>query len=68
MFKYLGETVTNSNGICEEIKRRMYMGNAYYYTFENILSSRLLSKKLKVCVFQCQPTALLRASGSTQGG
>ena len=21
-----------------------------------------------VCVFQCQPTALLRASGSTQGG
>ena len=39
---------------------------------EKILLSHLLSKKLKVntyvvCVFQCQPTVLLRTSGSVQG-
>ena len=30
--KYLGVTVTNTNEICEEIKRRMNMGNACYYS------------------------------------
>ena len=43
--KYLGVTVTNSNDIREEIKRRINMGNASYYLLEKILSSRLLSKK-----------------------
>ena len=35
-------TVTNINDIREEIKRRINMGNACYYSFEKILSSRLL--------------------------
>ena len=39
---------TNTNDIREEIKRRINMGNACYYSLEKILSSRLLSKKLKV--------------------
>ena len=30
-FKYLGLTVTNTNDIPKEIKRRMNMGNACYY-------------------------------------
>ena len=47
-FKYLGVTVTNTNVIHEEIKRRINLGNACYYSLEKILSSRLLSKKLKV--------------------
>ena len=47
-FKYLGVTVTNMNDIREEIKRRINMGNSCYYSLEKILSSRLLSKKLKV--------------------
>ena len=47
-FKYLGVTVTNTNDIREEIKRRINTGNACYYSLEKILSSRLLSKKLKV--------------------
>ena len=46
-FKYLGLTVTNTNDIREEIKRRVNMGNACYYSHEKILSSRLLSNKLK---------------------
>ena len=47
-FKYLGVTITNTNDIREEIKRRINMGNACYYSLEKILSSRLLSEKLKV--------------------
>ena len=47
-FRYLGVTVTNTNDIREEIKHRINMGNACYYSLEKILSSRLLSKKLKV--------------------
>ena len=47
-FKYLGVTVTNTNDIREEIKRRMNMGNACYYPLEKILLSHLLSKKFKV--------------------
>ena len=31
-FKYLGGTVTNTNDIREEIKRRINMGNACYYS------------------------------------
>ena len=48
-FRYLG--VTNTNNIREEIKRRINMGNACYYSLEKILTSRLLSKKLKVKTF-----------------
>ena len=47
-FRYLGVTVTNTIDIREEIKRRINMGNACYYSVEKILSSLLLSKKLKV--------------------
>ncbi|KAJ4431597.1 hypothetical protein ANN_20196 [Periplaneta americana] len=41
-FKYLGAIVTNINVAREEIKRRMNMGNACYYSVEKLLSSSLL--------------------------
>ena len=47
-FRYLVVTVTNTNDIREEIKRKVNMGNACYYSPEKVLSSRLISKKLKV--------------------
>ena len=47
-FRYQGITVTNTNDIRIEIKRRINMGNACYYSLQKILSSCLLSKKLKV--------------------
>ena len=47
-FRYLGVQVTNINDIREEIKRRINMENACYYSLEEILSSRLLSKNLEV--------------------
>ena len=46
-FKYLGVRATNINDIREEIKCRINIGNACYYSLEKILSSRLLSMKLK---------------------
>ena len=46
-FRYLGVTVTNTNDIREEIKRRINMGNACYYSIEKILSSHLLSKEIE---------------------
>jgi hypothetical protein len=46
-FKYLGTTLTNQNDIHNEIKSRLNSGNACYYSLENLLSSRLISKNLK---------------------
>jgi len=47
-FKYLGTTLTNQNSIAEEIKSRFKSGNACYHSVQNLLSSRLLSKNLKI--------------------
>jgi hypothetical protein len=43
-FKYLGMTPTNQNDIHDEIKSRLNSGNACYYSVQNLLSSRLISK------------------------
>jgi len=47
-FKYLGTTLTNQNSIAEEIKGRLRSGNACCHLVQNLLSSRLLSKNLKI--------------------
>jgi hypothetical protein len=44
--------VTNTNLIQEEIKRRLNSGNACYHSIQNLLSSRLLSKNLKIKVYK----------------
>ena len=46
-FKYLGTSLTNQNSIAEEIKSRLRSGNACYHSVQNVLSSRLPSKKCK---------------------
>ena len=50
-FKYLETTLTNKNSIQEEIKNRLKLGNACYYSLQNIFSSSLLSKKLKIKIY-----------------
>jgi len=51
-FKYLGTTLTNQNSIQEDIKSRQKSGNACYYLVQNILSSRLLSRNLKIKIYR----------------
>jgi len=51
-FKYLGTVLTNQNSIQEEIKSGLNLGNACYYSVQNLLSSRLLSKNLKIKIYR----------------
>jgi len=51
VFKYLGTTLTNQNSIPEEIKSRLRSGNACHHSAQNLLSSRLLSKHLKIEIY-----------------
>jgi len=51
-FKYLGTTLTNQNSIAEEIKSRLRPGNACYHSVQNLLSSRLLSKNVKIKIYR----------------
>jgi hypothetical protein len=47
-FKYLGTTLTDQNSIQEEIKSRLKLGKTCYHSVQNVLSSSLLSKNLKI--------------------
>jgi hypothetical protein len=51
-FKYLGRNLTNPNSIQEEIKSRLKSGNVCYYSMQNLLSSSLLSKNLKIKIYR----------------
>ena len=51
-FKYLGSLVTNQNSIQEEIKCRLKAGNSCYYSVQTLLSSRLVSKNLKIKIYK----------------
>jgi len=42
----------NQNSIQEEIKSRLKLGNACYYLVQNLLSSSLLSKNLKIKIYR----------------
>jgi len=47
-FKYLETALTNQNSIQEEIKSRLKTGNSCYHSVQNLLSSSLLTKNLKI--------------------
>ena len=51
-FKYLGTTLTNQNSLQEEIKSRLKLGNACYHSVQNLLSSSMLSKNLKIKIYR----------------
>ena len=48
LFEYLGKPPNESKFFQEEIKGRMKSGNAYYDSVQNLLSSSLLSKNIKI--------------------
>jgi hypothetical protein len=47
-FKYLWSTVTNKTFIQDEIKKMLNLGYAFYHSIQNLLSSYLLSKNMKI--------------------
>jgi hypothetical protein len=49
-FKYLETTVTNQN-LIQDIKRRLNSGNASYHSVQNLSSSHLLSKNIKIRIY-----------------
>jgi hypothetical protein len=51
-FEYLGTTLTDQNSIHEEIKNRLKSGNACYHSVQNLLSSSLLSKNVKIKIYR----------------
>ena len=51
-FKYLRTNLTNHNSIAEEIKSRLRSGNDYNHSVQNPLSSRLLSKNVKIKIYK----------------
>jgi len=51
-FRCVGTTLTVQNSIQEEIKSRLKLGNAFYHSVQNLLSSRLLSKNLKIKIYR----------------
>jgi hypothetical protein len=50
--KYFGRTLTNQNDICDEMKSRLNSENACYYSAQNLFSSRLISKNLKIKIYK----------------
>jgi len=48
----LGITLTNQNSVQEAIKSRLKLGNACYNSVQNLLSSRLLSRRLKINIYR----------------
>jgi len=50
--KYLGTALINQNDIHDEIKNRLSLGNAYYYSVQNLSSSRLISKNQKIKIYK----------------
>jgi hypothetical protein len=51
-FKYFGTMLTIQNYIQAEIKCRLKLENACYYSVQNLLSSGLLSKNLKIKIYR----------------
>jgi len=51
-FKYLGTTLIHQNPIQEEIKSKLRSGNTCCHSVQNLLSSRLLFKNLKIKIYR----------------
>ena len=51
-FKYSGTTLMNPSSIREKIKSRLKSGNACCHSVQNLLSSSLLSRNVKIKIYR----------------
>jgi hypothetical protein len=51
-FKYLGTSLTYQNSIQEEIKGRLKSGKVWYHSMQNLLSSSLFPKNIKIKIYR----------------
>jgi hypothetical protein len=51
-YRYLGTTVTNQDLIHKEINSRLYSGNVCYHSYQNIFSSHLLFRNIKIRIYK----------------
>ena len=51
-FRCSGTTESNQNSIQDEIKSRLRSGDACYHSVQNLLSSSLLSKNIKIKIYR----------------
>jgi hypothetical protein len=51
-YKYLGKTLKTQNSSHEEMKCRLKSGNACCHSVQNLLSSSLLSKNIKIKIYR----------------
>jgi len=51
-FKYLGTYVTSKTEVTEKLKSRLVSGNACFYSVQKLLTSRLISRKLKLKIYR----------------
>jgi len=49
---YVGAILTDQNSIQKEIKSRLKSGNVSFHSVQNRLSSRLLSKNIKIKIYR----------------
>jgi hypothetical protein len=52
LLRYLGTTVTNKNLVQEEIKRGLNSDNSCYPSVQNVLSSHLFSKNIRIRTYK----------------
>jgi len=51
-FRYLGAYVTSKHEVTEEIKIGLESGNECFYSVQKLLTSRLISRKLKLKIYR----------------
>jgi hypothetical protein len=55
-------TVTNQNRIYKEIRSSLNLGNACHHAVQNLLSSWLLSRNIKIKIYKNAPVPVVMAT------
>lgn len=64
-FKYLGSNLNENNELLPEIKERIAAGNRAYYSLQNILRSKNISKRTKKAIYKTTIRPVVMYSSET---